>query len=340
MMQALDESLAARFTAVACAALTREYPNHLTHWLNDVEDAREPRALHPAFYGCLDWHSAVHNHWLLARLLRLFPDAGFVQEARALLERHLTPTNLSAEREYFAAPGREGFERPYGWAWLLALDAELAPWPHLRAALSPLAELIASRIAPWLTALPYPVRSGEHANTAFALALMFDWAVTNSRVGIVNAVHTAAENFYGRDVDAALAFEPGGHDFLSPVLAEANLMARVRETDDFAAWLADFLPDIPASRESEWLEPAAMLESADYKLAHLAGLNLSRTWMLASIAVRLPADDPRRAILATASAAHAETGLSAALRTDYGASHWLPTFAVYCLTHSPKTGGG
>ena len=337
-MQTLDEILAARLAGFACAALERQYPNHLTHWLNGAEDAREPRALHPAFYGCLDWHSAVHNHWLLARLLRFFPDADFAGEARTLLERHLTPANLTAECEYFAAPSREGFERPYGWAWLLALDAELAPWPHLRAGLAPLVGLIAARIAPWLAALPYPVRSGEHGNTAFALALMFDWAATASRIGIADTVRTAAENFYGRDFGATLAFEPGGHDFLSPVLAEADLMARVRGTDDVAAWLTGFLPDIPVSDESVWLEPSAMPESADYKLAHLAGLNLSRAWMLAGIAARLPFDDPRRAVLATASDTHAKVGLSAALRADYGASHWLPTFAVYCLTHSPKNG--
>ncbi len=331
----LDEALAAQLARIACATLAREYPNHLTHFLNGADDARTPRALHPAFYGALDWHSAVHNHWLLARLLRHFPEADFAPAVRALLERHLNSQNIAAECAYFAAPGREGFERPYGWAWLLALDDALSPWPALRRTLAPLREWIAGRIAPWLAALPYPVRSGEHANTAFALGLIHDWAVTNSRQDIAEAIGTAAERFYAEDRNAALAFEPSGQDFLSPVLAEAELMGRVLAPEAFANWLAGFLPRIPAAAEDAWFAPAIVPASEDYKLAHLAGLNLSRAWMLAGMAARLPAGDLRSAALCAAAAAHAEIGLPAARREDYGASHWLPTFAVYCLERMP-----
>ncbi|MGH8271007.1 MAG: DUF2891 domain-containing protein, partial [Gammaproteobacteria bacterium] len=317
--------------AIACAALAREYPNHLTHFLNGDADARTPRSLHPAFYGALDWHSAVHNHWLLARLAHRFPNAEFSAPARSLLEQHLSTANIRRECEYFAASGREGFERPYGWAWLLALDDALAPFPALRTALAPLVEWIAGRIAPWLAALPYPVRSGEHANTALALGLMHDWAVTNSRADIADAIGTATERFFDCDRDAPLTYEPSGQDFVSPVLAEADLMGRVLPPEVFADWLAGFLPEIPAAVETEWLAPAAVPASDDYKLAHLAGLNLSRAWMLADIAERLPAGDLRTSALHAAAEAHAATGLPAALREDYGASHWLPTFALYCL---------
>lgn len=334
-MPPLDEALAARYAETALGALAREYPNHLTHFLNGAEDARAPRELHPAFYGALDWHSAAHNHWLLARLLRRFPDAAFAPAARSLLQRHLNAGNIAAECDYFAAPGREGFERPYGWAWLLALDSELAAFPPLRAALAPLTELIAARIAPWLAALPYPVRSGEHANTAFALGLMADWAAANSRAYVAEAVHAAAERFYAEDGNAPLAHEPSGYDFLSPALAEADLMGRLLPPAVFPGWLAGFLPGIPGAGETTWLAPARAPESADYKLAHLAGLNLSRAWMLTGIAARLPVEDLRTAALHAAARTHAELGLNAARREDYGASHWLPTFAVYCLEHIP-----
>lgn len=334
MTPALDPILAERLAGTAMAGIRREYPNHVTHWFNGPDDARPPHELHPAFFGCLDWHSAVHNHWLLARVLARFPRADFAAEARALLEAQLTPQNIAAERDYLAAPGRGGFERPYGWAWLLALDVELAPWPRLRKALSPLAALIAERVGPWLASLPYPVRAGEHSNTAFALGLMLDWARATGHVEIEQAITAAGERFYKGDERAPLAYEPSGHDFISPALAEADLMARVLEPGAFADWLTAFLPGIPPSG-GPWLAPATMPESEDYKLAHLPGVNLSRGWMLAAIAERLPGHDARRTALQVAAAEHARAGLGAALREDYGASHWLPTFAVYLLTRPP-----
>lgn len=335
MNRSLDEALAQEFAAIALAGVEREYPNHVTHFLNGGEDVRPPRALHPAFYGCLDWHSAVHSHWLLARLAQRFPHSGFAAEAEQVLHRHLSAGAVAGERAYFEAPGREGFERPYGWAWLLALDTELSPWPELRAALAPLVELVASRVAPWLAALPYPVRAGEHSNTAFALGLILDWCRAGGDAALASAIVAACERFYRPDTDAPLAWEPSGHDFLPPILAEADLMARIYDPEDFARWLSGFLPGIPTGNTS-WLQPATMPDSTDYKLAHLPGVNLSRAWMLAAIAARLPAEDLRRGALIAAAGAHAEAGLGAALRSDYGASHWLPTFAVYCLTHPAR----
>ena len=331
MSTELDTELAARLASMALDSIQREYPNHISHWLNDDADARTPRELHPAFFGCLDWHSAVHNHWLLARLLDRFPGADFAREAQALLEEQLTARNIAGECAYLAAPGRGGFERPYGWAWLLALDSELASRPEQRKALGPLVALIAKWIGPWLAALPYPVRVGEHSNTAFGLALMLDWARESGHQAVEQAIITASLRFYAEDRDASFAWEPSGHDFISPVLAEADLMSRILESGKFAVWLGIFLPGIPTDGRT-WLTPAAMPESSDYKLAHLPGVNLSRSWMLSAISNRLPEADPRRAALAAAAESHAEAGLSAALRADYGASHWLPTFAVRALT--------
>ncbi|MGH8127351.1 MAG: DUF2891 domain-containing protein [Gammaproteobacteria bacterium] len=332
MSKRLDADMAARLATTARAAIEREYPNHLTHWLNAADDAGTPRELHPAFYGCLDWHSAVHNHWLLARLFRLFPTSDFSAQNRKLLDDRFTSASITDEQAYFAAPDREGFERPYGWAWLLALDSELAALPDLRSILSPLVELISVRIAPWLAALPYPVRSGEHANTAFALGLMLDWSRATGHTALETVIATAAERLYRVDRNASLAFEPSGHDFLSPVLAEADLMSRLLGADELAVWLAQFLSDIPETADVSWLEPAQAPDCADYKLAHLAGLNLSRAWMLNGVASALPVNDLRRPTLKAAAADHLGTGLAAALREDYGASHWLPTFAVYALT--------
>ncbi len=333
-MPQLDEQSAAWLAALALAALGREYPNHLQHFLNGAGDAQTPRALHPAFYGALDWHSAVHNHWLLACLARRFPDAAFALKAGKLLAQNLTDENIAGECNYFRAPGREGFERPYGWAWLLALDAELGAFPPQRAALAPLTELVAGRIGAWLAALPWPLRSGEHANTAFALGLMFDWAAATRHGAVATAIATAAKRFYLRDCAAPLAFEPSGHDFLSPVLAEADLMGRILEPSAFADWFKDFLPTLREGSDAAWLPVVESPDSLDYKLAHLVGLNLSRAWMLAAIAARLPARDRRRAALAAAAEAHAADGLAGAERSDYGASHWVPTFAVYLLRNT------
>lgn len=337
MTRRLDAPLAERLAATALDAMDREYPNHLALWLNGDDDARPPRELHPVFYGCLDWHSAVHNHWLVARLLQLFPDGAFAVAGHDRLERGITGTAVAGECDYLSAPGREGFERPYGWAWLLALDAELAAWPVQRRILSPLVDLIVARFADWLAALPYPVRSGEHPNTAFALGLAADWCVATGNEDLRGRIRRDAVRLFGADREASFAFEPSGHDFLSPVLCEADLMARLMPRDEYVGWLARFLPAIPVDDGPTWLEPARVPDSEDYKLAHLAGLNLSRSWMLRGMAEALPAGDPRKPALEAAHAAHVEAGLATALRADYGASHWLPTFAVYALTGGIST---
>lgn len=333
-MNSLTPGLAAHLAGMALAASRREYPNHLTHFLNTAADADTPRKLHPAFYGSLDWHSAVHNHWLLARLLHRFPAARFSAHAAKRLKQNLTPKTIAAELAYFQAPGRKGFECPYGWGWLVRLELALDDLPDQRAALQPLVALIGQRIEPWLTRLPYAVRSGEHTNTAFSLGWLLDWARTRGQTAIAAAIRSAALRFYATDHAAPLAWEPSGHDFISPALAEADLMRRVLPPDTFLPWLQAFLPD-PLCGGDRTFAPVIMPESADYKLAHLSGLNLSRAWMLAALAAAMATASERRLCQALADTAweHRMAGLGAVLRPDYGAGHWLPTFALYCLEH-------
>ena len=292
----LDAAAAARFAALALKCLHQEYPNHISHTLSGDSDARPPHELTPAFYGCLDWHSDVHGHWLLVRLIRLFPAAPFVGEARTAVARSLTPQNIAGEIAYLRGAGRASFERPYGLAWLLRLAAELrssddADARSWSATLAPLESEVAARITGYLPRLHYPIRIGEHDQTAFALALIWDWAAVSGDVRIRDALEDAAQRFYLHDRNCPLAYEPSGEDFLSPCLAEADFMRRVLAPPAFARWLTAFLPQIPRSTApaavaSAWLSPGVVTDRADPKLAHIDGLNLSRAWMLEGSAMR------------------------------------------------------
>ncbi|HVR70661.1 MAG TPA: DUF885 family protein [Vicinamibacteria bacterium] len=332
----VDDATAARLAGLALACVHQEYPNKIAHVLAGDADVRPPRELTPAFFGCYDWHSAVHGHWLLARLARAQPRAPWASPARAALARSLTAENLAAEARYLEGPGRVSFERPYGLAWLLQLAAELREWdaPEARgwaAALAPLERQAALRIAQWLPKLTRPVRVGEHSQTAFALGLVLDWAKGADRE-LAARLEARARDFYAADVDCPLAYEPSGEDFLSPCLAEADLMRRVLGPGEYPAWLARFLPALPAAADSSWLVPAVPSDRSDPKLAHLDGLNLSRAWMLEGIASGVPADDPRRAAVRQVAAAHRQAGLAAVTGEHYEGGHWLGTFAVYLVT--------
>lgn len=328
---------AARFAELALACVHREYPNRIGHVLHGDEDARPPRQLTPAFYGCYDWHSAVHGHWLLVRLARTFPQAPFAPRARAAVARSLTPANITVEVAYMSAPGRVSFERPYGLAWLLQLAAELREWedPQARewcAALQPLEQCGASRLREWLPKLSRPIRVGEHDQTAFALGLVLDWARQAGDSAMEQLVEQRALAFYAGDRHGPLEYEPSGHDFLSPCLAEADLMRRLLLPPRFAGWLRDFLPHIPTDGSSAWLRPAVVTDPADPKLAHLDGLNLSRAWMLEGIAAGLPPEDERLGALRAAARLHRESGLQAVTGEHYEGGHWLGSFAVYLAT--------
>jgi hypothetical protein len=298
----LNERSAAKFASLALACVTREYPNKIAHVLSSDADVRAPRQLTPAFYGCFDWHSAVHGHWLLARLVRLFPNAEFAAEAKAALARNITAESIAVEVEYMRA--RPGFERPYGLAWLLALQAELGS-----PVLQPLADVAGSHIASWLPKLAYPDRSGQHANTAFALGLIFD-----AQPQLRTLIEQRARDYYLNDRNAPVHFEPSGEDFLSPSLCEADLMRRILPVDEFRRWFAAFLPDVKS------LQPVRSTDPTDGKLAHADGLNLSRAWMLKNLGFEELAG------------MHYEAGLAAVTGEHYEGGHWLATFAVYGLT--------
>jgi hypothetical protein len=334
-MTALER--AEQIARLALEAIGREYPSQLHHVLQSAADARPPRRLTPAFFGSYDWHSAVHGHWCLARLARCFPQAALVAGARAALDRSLCRERIGGEVEYFAGEGREAFERPYGLAWLLQLAAELREWDDRDAArwiatLAPLESIAAERMRAWLPSLPWPVRVGVHAQTAFALGLALDWARVARDRGFAALIVERARAFFGRDFGAPVRYEPSGHDFLSPILGEADLMRRVLERDEYAAWLGRFLPDLDSAEAERWLTPVTSPDPADGQLAHLDGLNLSRAWMLAGIAAALPAGEPRIGPLQGAAERHRAAGLAALTGEHYAGAHWLGSFAAYLLT--------
>src|SRR6266581_2325673 len=332
-----DAKAAESFAKLALACVHKEYPNKIAHVLNSDADVAPPRKLTPAFCGCYDWHSSVHGHWLLVRLLRTFPDASFAKAARDALKESLTAENLKAEAAYLRGDGRASFERPYGLSWLLQLCAELRERddPEARemmANLRPLEEAAVERLKTWLPKLSHPVRIGEHDQTAFALGLMLDYAGTAGNEEFAKLVSDSAKKFFLADKNCPLAYEPSGEDFLSPSLGEADLIRRVLPQNEFAKWLKEFMPQIPTTANADWLPVTVSPDPSDPKLAHLDGLNLSRAWMLEGILSALPSDDPRRPALAAAADAHRRAGLAAVTGEHYEGGHWLGSFAVYLTT--------
>jgi hypothetical protein len=328
---------ATRFATLALDCLHQEYPNKIAHVLNGDGDVKPPRELTPAFYGCYDWHSAVHGHWLLVRLARTFPSAPFTPRIREEVGQSLTPEHIAAEVQYLNGAGRTSFERPYGLAWLLQLSAELREWNDPMAArwsatLRPLEEAAAARLKEWLPKLSRPIRIGEHDQTAFSFGLILDWAKGAGDRSMLALLDERVRTFYLNDHDCPFSYEPSGQDFLSPCLAEGDLMRRVLPSDRFATWLTAFLPGIPSDGAASWLDPVIVTDPSDPKLAHLDGLNLSRAWMLEGIASGLPARDPRLTVLRTAARRHREAGLKAVTGEHYEGGHWLGSFAVYLVT--------
>lgn len=331
-----DATAAERFARLALGCVDKEYPNKISHVLNSDADVAPPRKLTPAFYGCYDWHSSVHGHWLLVRLVRKFPEAPFAKPAREALRKSLTAENLKQEAAYLSGKGRTNFERPYGLAWLLQLIAELREWDdpeakEMLANLRPLEDAALERLTAWLPKLSHPVRIGEHAQTAFALGLMLDYARVTANQRFASLLTDRARKFYLADETCPMAYEPSGEDFLSPCLAEADVMRRVLSSAEFGRWLKDFLPQIPATA-ADWLPVVISPDPSDPKLAHLDGLNLSRAWMLEGIMSALPATDPRRPALAATAEAHRRAGLEAVTGAHYEGGHWLGSFAVYLVT--------
>lgn len=334
MSPTLTPAIAAKFAALALSHVTREYPNKLEHVLTGPDDLQSPRELHPVFYGSYDWHSCVHGYWLLARLLRRQPELVQADAIRALFVEHLTADKIAAEVAYLAPAARATFERPYGWAWVHMLAAELASHDtadgrRWSATLAPLAEVITSR---WLAFLPratYPIRVGTHFNTAFAITLSLSYAERVGVTELANVLRATAIRWYASDRECQ-AWEPGSDEFLSPALMEAECMHRVLPEDAFADWFSRFLPRLAYAEPATLLAPATVSDRSDGKIAHLDGLNLSRAWCWRHLADSLSAGDGRRQHALNAVERHLDASLTH-VAGDYMGEHWLATFALLAI---------
>ncbi len=332
LRQSLTPDIGAHFASIALGHVVREYPNKLDHVLASAEDARAPSARHPVFYGSYDWHSCVHAYWLLARVLRRFPAAHHAAEIAALFDRQLTTQKVASECDYLAAPTARGFERPYGWCWLLKLAAELAQLPETRwlRGLTPLAEMFAQRFRDFLPIAPYPVRVGTHFNTAFALRMAADYAEALGDGTLMALLRAMAERWYGQDSDCPAWGEPSGDDFLSSTLIEAECMRRLVAPERFLPWFERFLPRLSQRLPATLFLPATATDRSDGKIAHLDGLNLSRAWCFRALAHALPEHDERRLVMREAANLHLAAGLPH-VAADYMGEHWLASFALLAL---------
>ena len=331
---ALTPGVASKFAKLALSHITREYPNLLYHLVNGPDDIRSPRELHPIFFGSMDWHSCVHGYWLLATVLRLYPENPESAAIRDLFEAQLTPAKVRAELDYLDGPLRTIFERPYGWAWLLMLAAELSRhasddgrrWSKT---LTPLADAFVVRFSAFLPKATYPTRVGTHFNSAFALTLALEYSEVAADDAFRRLLVNQAIAWYGGD-QACQAWEPSGDDFLSSALMEAECMRRARAMEQFRTWMDGFLPRIANREPSTLFEPAIVSDRSDGKIAHLDGLNLSRAWCWRSLATAWTDDDPRREIALDAANIHLAASMPH-VAGDYMGEHWLATFALLAL---------
>jgi len=333
----LDREAASLFAGLALSGVTREYPNKLDHVMNDEGDVQSPASLHPTFYGSYDWHSCVHGHWMLVRLLKLFPELPEAGEIKGTLGSLLTEEKIAREVAYLDQPRRASFERTYGWAWLLKLAEELHGWDdedgrRWASNLEPLADAFVQRYLEFLPKQDYPIRRGVHPNTAFGIAFALDYARTTGHQALEDLLLERARSYFAADRDYPARWEPDGDDFFSRSLMEADLMRRVLGPEAFPAWFRAFLPGLEMGEPESLLQPADVSDRTDPKIVHLDGLNLSRAWCMRLIARDLPEGDPLRPVLLASATRHAEATLPHIASGSYAGEHWLATFAVYMLT--------
>ena len=324
------------FAELALKNIHQEYPNKTSDVLAGPEGIKSPQELHPAFYGCFDWHSSVHGHWMLVKLLKDYPENSIGKKIRENLAINLTKEKLDAELAYFSAKEHKSFERTYGWAWYLKLVAELDDWDDAqgkqwRAHLKPLEGLLVERTLDYLPKLSYPIRTGIHPDSGFGLAFILDYARIVSNQELEDAIVSRARDFYLKDEDYPTLYEPSGQDFFSSCLNEADLMRRVLTQDEFAAWFDNYLPALKTGDGGNLLIPVEVSDVTDGYIVHLAGLDLSRAWCLLGIASALPDGDSRIPLLRESAVTHAEKGFGYVFSGAYEGEHWLATFAVYLL---------
>lgn len=333
-----DEQVTA-FATLALKGITQEYPNKPSNVMASVYDVKSPSAMHPVFYGCFDWHSSVHGHWMLARLLKLYPDSSVAGQIRNMLNSQLTKDKLQIEADYFQPMENKSFERMYGWAWALQLVAELHDWEdddakRWRDNLRPLETVIVQYSMDYLPKLSHPIRTGIHPDTGFALSLELDYARRSGHETLERLIIERAKQFYLKDIDYPAHYEPSGNDFFSSGFNEADLMRRVLSGDEFPQWLDTFLPQLRTGQMGPMMEPVEVTDVTDGHLVHLAGLDLSRAWTMAGIASALPATDSRRGVLESSARQHFDAGMTYVSSGHYEGEHWLATFAVYYATGS------
>ncbi len=332
----LSDAQVTMFADLALKNIDTEYPNKPSNVMAGPESVRSPQELHPAFFGCFDWHSSVHGHWMLVRLLREYPACSAGPRIRARLNDHLTVQKLNAETEYFRQKHNKSFERMYGWAWFLRLAAELHEWDDAdgrrwRNAVRPLEQLLVQRTLDYLPLLTFPIRTGVHPDTGFALGQALDYARIVGNESMEQLIVQRCRDYYTRDTRYPFRYEPSGQDFFSSGLNEADLMRRVMTAEEFRTWLHKFLDT--ATESENFVRPVDVSDVTDGKIVHLAGLNLSRAWCLQGIAAALPDQDPRQAGLRRSAASHAEKGIGYVFSGHYEGEHWLATFAIYTLSN-------
>ena len=333
----LTEANATTFAKLALKGIDQEYPNKPSNVMKSADDVQSPRQMHPVFYGSFDWHSSVHGHWMLVRLLRLYPDAPIATKIRTALNERFKPESLQKEADYFAKPQNKSFERMYGWAWTMQLIAELHRWDDADAKrwkqhLEPLEKILLQRIEDYLPKLTFPNRTGVHRDTGFALGMLLDYARQTQNQSLEQLLVAKAKAFFMNDRDYPAHYEPSGHDFFSSGFNEADLMRRVLSSADFATWLDTFLPQLKSKTMGPMMVPVEVSDVTDGHLVHLAGLNLSRAWTMKGIAMALPEGDPRRGELISSANSHAAVGIKYVTSGHYEGEHWLATFAVYHLS--------
>jgi hypothetical protein len=333
----LSRQRASELVTLSLGCTNRPYPNKPSHVYEEEAQVLPPRAITPAFYGCFDWHSAVHGHWAMVRILALYPDLPQRTAIESRLDEHLTPAVIERELAFFREQRTETFERPYGWGWLLRLSDELRQLDHphaaaWRSALQPLVDQIASRTTGYLDRLSVPIRSGTHSNTAFALAHMLDYAAGGGHTELAANLERRALDFYRNDRACPTAYEPSGEDFVSPCLAEADVMRRILDAPDFVTWLDRFLPHLGSPEAAPLRHPVEIRDLQDPRIGHLIGLAFQRAWCFDGIASALPEGDPRVPVLAALARLHRREGVRQMFNSGYGGEHWLASFAIMAMT--------
>lgn len=333
----LDSETANAWAKLVLKNVDIEFPNKMSLVYVDASQVKTPKENFPAFFGCFDWHSSVHGHWVLARLLRTMPDLSVAPQIRATLDQHLSKSNLEQEAAFFARDEHKSFERMYGWAWFLRLAMELDGWDdpdgrRWRENLRPLETVLRTRIDAYLPLLSYPIRVGQHTDTGFALGQLLDYAEAVDQSDLAQLVADRAQAFYADDQNYPVQYEPSGHDFFSSCWNEADLMRRLLPTQEYVAWLETFVPRLSEQLADGTIEPVSVTDVTDGKLVHLAGLNLNRAWCLRSVAKSLPADHPLKEPLMKSAGRHLQAGLDYVNSGHYEGDHWLATFALYAIT--------